>query len=70
MQSFERYAPFMQVMQKHQKYFAVRDDSGRLLPYFVAVRHSYHLCLLCELIFKVSKLFVTLSRLCCLEVML
>ncbi|KAB1225138.1 Glycine--tRNA ligase 2, chloroplastic/mitochondrial [Morella rubra] len=28
------------VMQKHQKYFAVRDDSGRLLPYFVAVANG------------------------------
>lgn len=27
----------MQVMQKHQKYFALRDDTGRLLPYFIAV---------------------------------
>lgn len=28
-------------MQKHQKYFAVTDDSGGLLPYFIAVRHAY-----------------------------
>lgn len=28
-----------QVMQKHQKYFAiVEKNSGKLLPYFVAVR--------------------------------
>lgn len=27
-------------MQKHQKYFAVTDETGRLLPYFIAVRHS------------------------------
>lgn len=30
----------MQVMQKHQKYIAVRDENGSLLPYFIAVRHS------------------------------
>ncbi|KAK6918661.1 Glycine-tRNA ligase, beta subunit [Dillenia turbinata] len=28
------------VMQKHQKYFAVTDDQGRLLPYFVAVANG------------------------------
>ncbi|GAB2222126.1 hypothetical protein Droror1_Dr00013328 [Drosera rotundifolia] len=28
------------VMQKHQKYFAVADDGGRLLPYFVAVANG------------------------------
>ncbi|GMH14165.1 hypothetical protein Nepgr_016006 [Nepenthes gracilis] len=28
------------VMQKHQKYFAVADDSGRLLPYFIAVANG------------------------------
>uniref|UniRef100_A0A2N9GJV3 glycine--tRNA ligase n=1 Tax=Fagus sylvatica TaxID=28930 RepID=A0A2N9GJV3_FAGSY len=28
------------VMEKHQKYFAVRDDSGRLLPYFIAVANG------------------------------
>ncbi|KAI4372677.1 hypothetical protein MLD38_010878 [Melastoma candidum] len=25
------------VMQKHQKYFAITDDNGKLLPYFIAV---------------------------------
>jgi hypothetical protein len=43
-------ASFMQVMQKHQKYFAVSDNSGRLLPYFIAVRHSYQLYQLCNII--------------------
>lgn len=43
-------ASFMQVMQKHQKYFAVSDNNGRLLPYFIAVRHSYQLYLLCNII--------------------
>lgn len=28
------------VMQKHQKYFAVADNSGKLLPYFVAVANG------------------------------
>ena len=28
----------IQVMQKHQKYFGIADNSGRLLPYFIAVR--------------------------------
>ncbi|KAJ4727275.1 Glycine--tRNA ligase, chloroplastic/mitochondrial 2 [Melia azedarach] len=28
------------VMQKHQKYFAVTDDKGRLLPYFIAVANG------------------------------
>ncbi|MED6184910.1 Glycine--tRNA ligase, chloroplastic/mitochondrial 2 [Stylosanthes scabra] len=28
------------VMQKHQKYFAVCDDEGRLLPYFIAVANG------------------------------
>ncbi|GKU88509.1 hypothetical protein SLEP1_g2761 [Rubroshorea leprosula] len=28
------------VMQKHQKYFAVIDDNGRLLPYFIAVANG------------------------------
>uniref|UniRef100_A0A2P2LYC4 glycine--tRNA ligase n=1 Tax=Rhizophora mucronata TaxID=61149 RepID=A0A2P2LYC4_RHIMU len=28
------------VMQKHQKYFALSDDSGRLLPYFIAVANG------------------------------
>ncbi|OAY49428.1 glycine--tRNA ligase, chloroplastic/mitochondrial 2 [Manihot esculenta] len=28
------------VMQKHQKYFAVVDDSGKLLPYFIAVANG------------------------------
>ncbi|KAI4295473.1 hypothetical protein L6164_035518 [Bauhinia variegata] len=28
------------VMQKHQKYFAVCDDSGELLPYFIAVANG------------------------------
>ncbi|KAJ7950770.1 Glycine--tRNA ligase 2, chloroplastic/mitochondrial [Quillaja saponaria] len=28
------------VMQKHQKYFAVCDDSGGLLPYFIAVANG------------------------------
>ncbi|KAG6677369.1 hypothetical protein I3842_14G022700 [Carya illinoinensis] len=28
------------VMQKHQKYFAVTDDSGRLLPYFITVANG------------------------------
>lgn len=38
----------MQVMQKHQKYFAIIDDNGKLLPYFIAVRVtlSEKLCLL------------------------
>jgi len=34
-------APCPQVMQKHQKYFAVCDANGQLLPYFVAVS-SFH----------------------------
>ncbi|GAV59119.1 tRNA-synt_2e domain-containing protein/tRNA_synt_2f domain-containing protein [Cephalotus follicularis] len=28
------------VMQKHQKYFAVTDDGGRLLPYFISVANG------------------------------
>ncbi|XP_030463262.1 glycine--tRNA ligase, chloroplastic/mitochondrial 2 [Syzygium oleosum] len=28
------------VMQKHQKYFAIADHSGRLLPYFIAVANG------------------------------
>ncbi|KAK7277161.1 hypothetical protein RIF29_18312 [Crotalaria pallida] len=28
------------VMQKHQKYFAVSDNDGRLLPYFIAVANG------------------------------
>lgn len=28
------------VMQKHQKYFAITDDSGRLLPFFIAVANG------------------------------
>ncbi|XP_050235987.1 glycine--tRNA ligase, chloroplastic/mitochondrial 2 isoform X1 [Mercurialis annua] len=28
------------VMQKHQKYFAVTDDSGKLLPYFISVANG------------------------------
>ncbi len=28
------------VMKKHQRYFAVEDDSGNLLPYFIAVRNG------------------------------
>ncbi|XVE76845.1 hypothetical protein DITRI_Ditri13aG0012800 [Diplodiscus trichospermus] len=28
------------VMQKHQKYFAVTDDNGKLLPYFIAVANG------------------------------
>ncbi|KAL6323397.1 hypothetical protein AAG906_038668 [Vitis piasezkii] len=28
------------VMQKHQKYFAITDDSGRLLPYFITVANG------------------------------
>ncbi|XP_062173999.1 glycine--tRNA ligase, chloroplastic/mitochondrial 2 isoform X2 [Alnus glutinosa] len=28
------------VMQKHQKYFAVSDNSGKLLPYFIAVANG------------------------------
>ncbi|CAI0446246.1 unnamed protein product [Linum tenue] len=28
------------VMQKHQKYFAIIDDSGKLLPYFIAVANG------------------------------
>ncbi|KAM7277431.1 hypothetical protein ACFE04_019297 [Oxalis oulophora] len=28
------------VMHKHQKYFAVTDDGGRLLPYFIAVANG------------------------------
>ncbi|XAR63269.1 Glycine--tRNA ligase [Bertholletia excelsa] len=28
------------VMQKHQKYFAVTDEDGRLLPYFIAVANG------------------------------
>lgn len=36
----------MQVMQKHQKYFAITDDSGRLLPYFITVSHAFQLMML------------------------
>lgn len=32
------YYLMIQVMQKHQKYFGIADNSGRLLPYFIAVR--------------------------------
>uniref|UniRef100_A0A5B6Z5F0 glycine--tRNA ligase n=1 Tax=Davidia involucrata TaxID=16924 RepID=A0A5B6Z5F0_DAVIN len=28
------------VMQKHQKYFAITDEDGRLLPYFIAVANG------------------------------
>ncbi|KAK6240112.1 hypothetical protein QUC31_005581 [Theobroma cacao] len=28
------------VMQKHQKYFAITDDNGKLLPYFIAVANG------------------------------
>ncbi|XP_065859134.1 glycine--tRNA ligase, chloroplastic/mitochondrial 2 [Euphorbia lathyris] len=28
------------VMRKHQKYFAITDDSGKLLPYFIAVANG------------------------------
>ena len=28
------------VMRKHQRYFAVEDDDGRLLPYFITVRNG------------------------------
>jgi len=28
------------VMRKHQRYFAVEDESGNLLPYFIAVRNG------------------------------
>ncbi|CAN0921888.1 Glycine--tRNA ligase, chloroplastic/mitochondrial 2 [Linum grandiflorum] len=28
------------VMQKHQKYFAITDDGGKLLPYFIAVANG------------------------------
>ncbi|CAN1248920.1 Glycine--tRNA ligase, chloroplastic/mitochondrial 2 [Linum perenne] len=28
------------VMQKHQKYFAITDDSGKLLPYFITVANG------------------------------
>lgn len=28
------------VMQKHQKYFALTDDSGRLLPYFISIANG------------------------------
>ncbi|KAL9235540.1 hypothetical protein vseg_010291 [Gypsophila vaccaria] len=28
------------VMQKHQKYFGIADDEGRLLPYFIAVANG------------------------------
>ncbi len=28
------------VMRKHQRYFPVEDESGRLLPYFVAIRNG------------------------------
>ncbi|MCI08971.1 glycine--tRNA ligase 2 chloroplastic/mitochondrial-like, partial [Trifolium medium] len=28
------------VMQKHQKYFAVCDSNGQLLPYFIAVANG------------------------------
>ncbi len=28
------------VMRKHQRYFAVEDSSGRLMPYFIAVRNG------------------------------
>lgn len=31
----------VQVMHKHQKYFALSDEDGRLLPYFIAVRDTY-----------------------------
>uniref|UniRef100_A0A7C9EYD9 glycine--tRNA ligase n=2 Tax=Opuntia streptacantha TaxID=393608 RepID=A0A7C9EYD9_OPUST len=30
----------MMVMQKHQKYFGIADNSGRLLPYFIAVANG------------------------------
>ncbi|CAN1248915.1 Glycine--tRNA ligase, chloroplastic/mitochondrial 2 [Linum perenne] len=30
----------VQVMQKHQKYFAITDDSGKLLPYFITVANG------------------------------
>ena len=50
----------MQVMQKHQKYFAISDDTGRLLPYFIAVRHSYQLYLHYSLFFSFLKCQVDL----------
>jgi glycyl-tRNA synthetase len=28
------------VMQKHQKYFSIIDESGQLLPYFIAVANG------------------------------
>ncbi|MBZ0305223.1 MAG: glycine--tRNA ligase subunit beta, partial [Anaerolineae bacterium] len=28
------------VMKKHQRYFAVEDEQGRLLPYFIAIRNG------------------------------
>src|SRR5260221_2205166 len=28
------------VMRKHQRYFAVQDSNGKLLPYFIAVRNG------------------------------
>ncbi|XP_022733666.1 glycine--tRNA ligase, chloroplastic/mitochondrial 2 isoform X5 [Durio zibethinus] len=33
-------AATVMVMQKHQKYFAITDDNGKLLPYFVAVANG------------------------------
>jgi glycyl-tRNA synthetase len=27
-------------MQKHQKYFSIIDESGQLLPYFIAVANG------------------------------
>lgn len=33
----------LQVMQKHQRYFAMTDEDGKLLPYFITVRNPYYL---------------------------
>ncbi len=30
----------MAVMRKHQRYFAVEDEAGKLMPYFIAVRNG------------------------------
>lgn len=35
----------MQVMQKHQKYFAMTDENGLLLPYFVTVSDPNLCCI-------------------------
>lgn len=33
-----------QVMQKHQKYFSLRNANGKLMPYFIAVRVTLSIC--------------------------